>query len=342
MSLDRHVPGIVDVAAKAGVSLSTVSRVLSGRIRVSDELRVKVEAAVAELGYRPNAAAQSLVSGRRSTVAVFARNTIRYGYAATLQGIEEAARAAGYVVVIAVVESEDPDDISRSVNNALSHPLAGAIVIEFDKVGVATLAALPSTLPVVAAAGARRAPGSTPHAFLDDAAGGYEATRYLLSLGHTTVHHLAIPATKPRSGRAWGWRKALQEAGAPIPPVVQASYSPTSGYDSAQKLTGDPSITALLCGNDELAIGAARAFQEVGRRVPENISIVGFDDQPFARMWMPALTTVRQDFVDLGRRTFGLLEEWLTENRHPADSAVTPTLIVRESSAAPATADGSA
>ena len=119
------------------------------------------------------------------------------------------------------------------------------------------------------------------------------------------------PATRPRSGRAWGWRKALLEAGATVPPIVQASYSPTSGYDSAQKLTSDPSITALLCGNDELAIGAARAFQENGRRVPEDVSIVGFDDQPFARMWMPALTTVRQDFVDLGRRTFALLEEWL-------------------------------
>ncbi|MGN7970630.1 LacI family DNA-binding transcriptional regulator [Microbacterium sp. 22296] len=333
-SSGHHVPGIVDVAAKAGVSLSTVSRVLSGRTRVSDKLRAQVEAAVAELGYRPNAAAQSLVSGRRSTVAVFARNTIRYGYAATLQGIEEAARAAGYVVIIAVVESGDPDDIARAVNNALSQPLAGAIVIEFDKVGVATLAALPATLPVVAAAGAQRPAGDTPHAFLDDYTGGYEATRYLLSLGHRTVHHLAIPATRSRSGRAWGWRKALEEAGAPIPPVEQASYSPTSGYDSAQKLTDDPRITALLCGNDELAIGAARAFQERGRRVPDDVSIVGFDDQPFARMWMPALTTVRQDFTDLGRRTFGLLEEWLVQGSRPADSAVVPTLITRESSAA--------
>lgn len=339
MSFDRRVPGIVDVAAKAGVSLSTVSRVLSGRTPVSDALRAKVEAAVVELGYRPNAAAQSLVSGRRSTVAVFARNTIRYGYAATLQGIEEAARAAGYVVIIAVVESGDPDDIARAVDNALSQPLAGAIVIEFDKVGVATLAALPASLPVVAAAGARRPSGEAPHAFLDDYTGGYEATRYLLSLGHRTVHHLAIPATKPRSGRAWGWRKALEEAGAVIPPIEQASYSPTSGYDSAQRLTGDRRITALLCGNDELAIGAARAFQEVGRRIPDDVSIVGFDDQPFARMWMPALTTVRQDFTDLGRRTFGLLEEWLTQGHRPEDSAVTPSLVIRESSAAPPPAD---
>lgn len=333
MPLERHTPGIVDVAARAGVSLSTVSRVLSGRTRVSDGLRAKVESAVAELGYRPNAAAQTLVSGRRSTVAVFARNTIRYGYAATLQGIEEAARAAGYVVIIAVVESDEAEGISRAVSQALAQPLAGAIVIEFDEVGVATLAALPEMLPVVAAAGARRASSKTPHAFLDDYAGGYEATTYLLSLGHRTVHHLAIPATRPRSGRSWGWRKALEEAGAPVPPLVQASYSPTSGYDSAKALLQDRSISALLCGNDELAIGAARAFQEAGRRIPEDVSIIGFDDQPFARMWMPALTTVQQDFTDLGRRTFGMLEEWLDEGRRPQDSAVTPALIIRESSA---------
>ncbi|SDO75932.1 transcriptional regulator, LacI family [Microbacterium testaceum StLB037] len=335
MPLDRDVPGIVDVAEKAGVSLSTVSRVLSGRTPVSDRLRRKVEAAVAELGYRPNAAAQSLVSGRRSTVAVFARNTIRYGYAATLQGIEEAARAAGYVVMIAVVESDDPAAISAAVDGALSQPLAGAIVIEFDELGVATLAAMPKTVPVVAAAGARRPPGETPHAFLDDYVGGHEATTYLLAQGHRTVHHVAIPATRPGTGRAWGWRAALEEAGASVPPLLQANYSPTSGYDVAQSMIDDASVTAVLCGNDELAIGVARAYQEVGRRIPDDVSIVGFDDQPFARMWTPALTTVRQDFVDLGRRTFALLGEWLEHGRAPEDSAVTPQLVVRESAAAP-------
>lgn len=335
MPLDRDVPGIVDVAERAGVSLSTVSRVISGRTRVSDRLREKVEAAVAELGYRPNAAAQSLVSGRRSTVAVFARNTIRYGYAATLQGIEEAARAAGYVIMIAVVESDDPAAISAAVDGALSQPLAGVIVIEFDELGVATLAAMPKTVPVVAAAGARRPPGETPHAFLDDYVGGYEATKYLLAQGHHTVHHVAIPATRPGTGRAWGWRAALDQAGARVPPLLQASYSPTSGYDVAQTLLDDDAVTAVLCGNDELAIGVARAYQEIGRRIPEDVSVVGFDDQPFARMWTPALTTVRQDFVDLGRRTFALLGTWMEQGRPPEDSAVTPELVVRESAGAP-------
>ncbi|HEV6955211.1 MAG TPA: LacI family DNA-binding transcriptional regulator [Promicromonospora sp.] len=334
MELSRRPPGLVDVAAKAGVSVSTVSRVLTGRTPVSEKLRTKVQAAVDELGYRPNAAAQTLVSGRRSAIGVFARNTARFGYAATLQGIEEAARAAGYVVMITVVESGRPDDIARAVDMTLSQALAGAIVIEFDAVGVATLEALPDVVPVVAAAGARREPGPRPHAFLDDEAGGRAATEYLLGLGHRTVHHIAIPATRERSGREWGWRTALEAAGAPVPDVVSAEYSPTSGYDAAQRLLEQDGVTAILCGNDELAIGAARALSERGLRIPQDVAVVGFDDQPFAEMWVPALTTVAQDFTDLGRRTFGLLEEWLRAGERPADSAVLPSLVVRGSTAA--------
>jgi DNA-binding LacI/PurR family transcriptional regulator len=333
MDLTRKPPGLVDVAAQAGVSLSTVSRVLTGRTPVSEKLRTKVQAAVDELGYRPNAAAQTLVSGKRSTIAVLARNTARFGYAATLQGIEEAARAAGYVVMITVIESGRREDVARAVDTTLSQALAGAIVIEFDAVGVATLEALPDIIPVVAAAGARRKPGPRPHAFLDDEAGGRAATEYLLSLGHRTVHHIAIPATRRRSGREWGWRTALEAAGAPVPDVVHAEYSPTSGYDAVQKLIDDQDVTAILCGNDELAIGAARALAERGRKVPEHVSIVGFDDQPFAQMWVPALTTVAQDFTDLGRRTFSLLEEWIRTGDRPADSAVQPTLVIRDSAA---------
>ena len=205
-----------DVADRAGVSISTVSRVLTGHIPVSPKLREKVMAAVADLGYRPNAAAQALVSGRRSTIAVLARNTLRYGYAATLQGIEESARAAGYVVMIAIVETDDEAEIRQAIDQILTQALAGVIVIEFDAVGIRTLEALPENLPVVAAAGAVRRPGTRPHAFLDDYDGGRTATEYLLGLGHKTVHHVAIPATRSRSGRTWGWRKALEAAGADV------------------------------------------------------------------------------------------------------------------------------
>lgn len=336
MGVNGHQPAVLtDVARLAGVSISTVSRVLTGRTPVSPQLRERVLSAVKELGYRPNAAAQTLVSGRRSTVAVLARNTLRYGYAATLQGIERAARVAGYVVTIAVVQSGEDEDIAEVVDLVLSQPLAGAIVVEFDSVGVAMMEALPQSVPVVSAAGAPRRRGPRPHAFLDDQEGGRLATEYLLSLGHRTVHHIAIPATRARSGRSWGWRRALQAAGAPVPKVIQADYHPESGYEAGQVLAADPEVTAVLCGNDELAIGVARAMTEHGRVVPDDVSLVGFDDQPFAQMWLPPLTTVAQDFTDLGRRTFELLLEWLTTGEQPADSSVAPELVVRGSAAAP-------
>lgn len=289
--------------------------------------------AVERLGYRPNAAAQALVSGRSSTLAVIAKNTLRWGYAATLQGIEEEARAAGYTVMIAVIESSEPEELGRATDLVRSQSLAGAIVIDFDAVGTATMAALPRNIPVVAASGARNASEDRPHAYLDDFEGGRSATDYLLSLGHKTVQHVAIPSTSNHSGREWGWRRALTDAGAPVPPIVQADYSPGSGYDAAQRLPAG--TTAVLCGNDELAIGVARFLQETGVRVPHDVSVMGFDDQPFAAMWVPSLSTVRQDFVELGRRTFGLLETWIQTGEMPVESTAAPSLVIRESTAPP-------
>lgn len=329
----ERAPLLVDVAAAAGVSLSTVSRVITGRTPVSERTRIRVAAAISELGYRPNAAAQALVSGRSSTVAVIAKNTLRWGYAATLQGIEEEARAAGYTVMIAVVESSEASEVGRAADLVWSQSVAGAIVIDFDAVGSATMSALPHNVPVVAAAGALQQTADRPHAYLDDFEGGRRATEYLLGLGHRTVHHIAIPSTSEHSGREWGWRQALEDRGAPVPAVISAEYGPESGYRAAADLP--PDATAVLCGNDELAIGVARNLQERGLRIPTDISVMGFDDQPFAAMWMPSLSTVSQDFIGLGRRTFGLLRSWIISGEAPEQSVVVPELVLRESTAPP-------
>jgi len=328
-------PLLSDVAREAGVSLPTVSRVMNGSVPVSDAKRAQVNAAIERLGYRPNAAARALVKGVRSMIGVIALNTVRYGYARTLQGIEEAARRAGYLVLIAVVESEDRESMDAAMDLMLGQTVAGLVVIEFDPVGVAISRALPANIPVVAAAAAGRTRSPHPHAYLDDRVAAREATEYLLGLGHRTVHYLAIPATDSRTGRALGWRQAIVDAGAPLHEPLGAAYDQASGYSVGHALAEDPSVTAVLCGNDELAIGLMRALSEVGRRVPEDVSVVGFDDQPFAAMWTPALTTVRQDFDDLGRRAFGLLDSLLTTGLAPRTSTARPLLVVRESAAPP-------
>jgi DNA-binding LacI/PurR family transcriptional regulator len=183
--------------------------------------------------------------------------------------------------------------MDAAIDLMLGQTVAGVAVIEFDPVGVAVSRALPPGIPVVAAAAAGQTRSPHPHAYLDDRVAAREATEYLLGLGHRTVHHLAIPSTDARTGRARGWRQALEAAGAEVPEPLAADYDPASGYQVGRALAADRSVTAVLCGNDELAIGLMRALAEEGRRVPEDVSVVGFDDQPFAAMWSPALTTVR-------------------------------------------------
>jgi DNA-binding LacI/PurR family transcriptional regulator len=328
----RRHPTIADVAAEAGVSVPTVSRVLNGTAKVSLDKQTRVRAAVAALDFRPNAAARALVGGAHAMVAVIAGNTTRLGYSLTIQGVEEAARRAGHVVVISVVEAADPVTVRAAVDLALSQPLAGAVVLEYDPAGIAALQALPSWLPVVAVAAGGPTWESMPHATMDDRVGASKATRYLLDLGHRTVHHVAIPSAGRVSSRLVGWRDALVAAGAPVPQVVQAGWSPVSGYDAGRHLASLPDVTAVLCGNDELAMGTIRALQDTGRRVPEDISVVGFDDHPLGQLWTPSLTTVRQDFVQLGREAFDMLQQVQSGEAPPTSTRLVPDLVVRSSS----------
>ncbi len=326
-------PTIADVAARAGVSVPTVSRVLTGAARVSPTKRELVEKAIAELGYRPSAAARALVSRRPQTIAIIAGNTSRYGYAETIRGIEIAARAEGYTVMITVVESADEDEVDRAIEATLTQPLAGVAVLKFDPPGVAALAKIPGNLPVVALSGVRDP--NMPQAVLDEAAAAEELTEYLLSLGHKTVHHVRVPPSRKVDGRTTGWRRALRRAGAGIPPVLDATWEPRSGIAIGRDLAADPDVTAVFCGNDEIAMGVMRGITEAGLRIPADISVAGFDDNPLAELWSPPLTTARQDFAGLGRRGFQLLLNAVNGTDDRRHSTERPELVVRESTAAP-------
>jgi DNA-binding LacI/PurR family transcriptional regulator len=328
-----RAPAMTDVARLAGVSAPTVSRVLTGSVPVSPARRARVLAAIEALGYRPNGAARALIRGHQSVIAVLAGATARYGCALTIQGIEEAARLAGFMVMITVIESDKPQVVKEAIDLALANPVSGVIVLKFDPGGIAAVRQLPQGVAVVAAAGSK---GSrVPHVVLDDTAAAVEATEYLLGLGHRTVHHVAIPAAGRRSGRAAGWQRALARAGAEIPPILQAGWDPRDAYEIGLGLAQRADVTAVLCGNDELAIGLMRALREQGRRVPQDISVVGFDGHPLGALWDPALTTVEQDFVDLGRRAFGQVAALLGERHPPQNSSSRPRLVIRESTAPP-------
>ena len=168
-----------------------------------------------------------------------------------------------------MVESTAPEEVSDAVARAIE-PGGALIVIAYDEAGTAALAAVPAEVPMVAMV---EAPAGDegygkPWVWLDDRRAALEATRYLLGLGHRTVHYLAIPSSTHTSQRQAGWRTALEEAGAPVPDPVQCGWTPQSGYQAGQALAADPDVTAVLCGNDDLALGLMRAMQEAGRAIP--------------------------------------------------------------------------
>lgn len=324
---------IADVAARAGVSVPTVSRVLTGAARVSAPKRQAVEAAIAELQFRPSAAARVLASRKSQVIAVVAGDTSQYGYAATIRGVEEAARAEGYTVMITVVESSNDEEIDRAISATLTQPLAGVIVLKFDPPGVAALRRIPDHLPLVALSGVRDA--SLAQAVLDEARAAEELTEHLLDLGHKTVHHVRVPPSRREDGRTTGWRRALRRRGAHIPDLLDASWDPRTGVDVGHRLAADPTVTAVFCGNDEIAMGVIRGLNDAGLTVPDDISIVGFDDHPLAELWTPPLTTVNQDFIGLGRRGLHLLLNEVNETDGKRFSSERPRLVVRASTAPP-------
>ena len=329
------------MARAAGVSYQTVSRVINGTSYVRESTRERVQQTIAELGFRPNSAARVLASGENRSVAVVTSNTTLYGYAATLQGVEEAARAAGYSVGVSVLESEDAEHVRAAVDRAVDAG-GSVVVIAFDRAGTLALEAVPEDFPVAAAVetpAAAPSPGR-PWMWIDDREAARAATRYLLDLGHPTVHYVAIPSPAGAGPRAEGWRSVLEEAGVPVPEPVGAGWDPLAGYQAGRRIARDPRASAVLCGNDDLALGVIRAMHEAGRSIPESVSVVGFDNAPQSAFYVPSLTTVRLDFVGLGRACFGLLHGVLAARGPAAPRAVLPhpigrpELIVRESAGA--------
>jgi DNA-binding LacI/PurR family transcriptional regulator len=335
---------ILDVAAAAGVSYQTVSRVINGHPNVRPATRAVVLAAVEELGFRPNRAARVLRGGSARSVTVLTPNTSLYGYQAALQGIEEAARAAGFSVGVRVVDSALPREVADAVTRAIE-PGGSLIVIAYDQAGTMALDAVPPDIPMAALVEAPAGdPGpERPWVWLDDRKAAAQMTRYLLSLGHQTVHYVAIPSSTHTSQRQAGWRQALEDAGALVPAPLPCGWTPRSGYEAGQVLAADPTVTAVLCGNDDLALGVMRAMHAAGRAIPGDVSVVGFDDTPVAEFLTPPLTTVRLDFNELGRACFALLlalierrDDALPHTRRPE-----PELIIRESAGPPSLPRGS-
>jgi len=326
----------MDVARLAGVSHQTVSRVLNEHVNVSPTTRERVLQAMRELDYQPNSAARTLVTRRSNTLGIVTIDSTLFGPASMVYGIEQAARAAGYFVSIASISSISRRSVLEAVSRLREQSVDGIVAIIPSDTGVAALASVTAGEPVVAVGVGDRA--EIPVVGVDNAAGAASATQHLLDLGHRTVHHISGPAGYPDAReRRTGWRKTLLTAEAPVPDVLAGDWSARSGYELGHVLARDPDVTAIFCANDQMAIGALRALSEVDRRVPTQVSVVGVDDIPEAPFLIPPLTTVRQDFSEVGRRSMALFVELATGERPagPVKILLTPELQVRGSSGAP-------
>jgi DNA-binding LacI/PurR family transcriptional regulator len=311
-----------------------VSRVLNDHPNVRAHTRERVLAAIRELAYRPNAAARTLVTRRTHTLGVISVDTMLYGPTSMLYGFERAAHDA-YFVSIASLPALDRRSMLDAVDRFVGQGVEGIVVIATHDSGVAALAHVPPEVPIVAL-------GCGTHATItsvavDNEAGAATATRYLLGLGHRTVHHIAGPASNlDAEERVGGWRQALREAGAPEPAVLAGDWSAASGYELGRQLADEPDLTAIFCGNDTMALGALRALTERGLRIPQDVSVVGFDDVPDASYYMPPLSTVRQDFGEVGRQALNVLVDRMSgASAAGLRVRVDTELIVRQSAAEP-------
>lgn len=330
-------PSILDVAAAAGVSHQTVSRVLNGSANVLPETRERVRVAIAELGYRRNSVARALARRKSETIGVITTTSLDYGPSSILMEIELAARASGYYTVVAPVEDYDDASIEEALDHFLGLPVEGLVVIAPLRDVAADMSKKAIPVPVVAVTTQALADeaGVVPVA-IDQERGARLALEHLYGLGHRDIAHIAGESKFFEArARERAWRDFMAEKGLPIREPGERGWEFRVGYEEGRRFLAEGLPTAVFCANDQIALGLYRALEEVGRTVPGDVSIVGFDDMPASAYYSPALTTINQDFANLGRLVLETLLEEIGEAQRglKVRRALPPTLVIRDSTA---------
>lgn len=326
----RRAVSMADVARRANVSGQTVSRVSNGKQNVDGDTRERVLEAMRDLGYRPNSAARALRTGRFRSIGVIMFTLSSFGNMRTLDAIAIAAADAGYSITLIPVSHPTQGEVSVAFHRLSEEAVDGVIIIvEAHLLDEADIV-LPPDLPVVVVDSL----GDDEHPVVDtdQVSGARQAVEHLLDLGHRTVSHIAGPKRSYSAQRRRGaWASTLRAREAPVPAVLVGDWSSDSGYRLGRELAADPEVTAIFAANDQMALGVLRALHEVGRAVPGEVSLVGFDDMQEAASFWPPLTTVRQFFDDTGRRCVDLLLCELESRERSGITLIPTSLIVRES-----------
>ncbi|WP_327191927.1 LacI family DNA-binding transcriptional regulator [Terrabacter sp. Soil811] len=333
---ERRAVSMADVARLANVSSQTVSRVANGETSVVESTRQTVLRAMEELGYRPNSAARALKRGAFRAIGVMTFTLSTTGNVRTLEGIVAAAAVHDYAVTLIPVNAPSQDAVRGAFTRAGELAVDAVVAIMETHLASDAPAPYPPGFKVVVAdsddAGDRH-----PVVDTDQAAGAASATDHLLDLGHRTVWHVAGPESSYAAQRRRdAWRARLVARGLEVPRVLHGDWTPESGYEIGLRLADEPSCTAVFAANDQMALGLLRAFHDRGLRVPEQVSVVGFDDVPEAASYIPPLTTVRQDFEQIGRLCVEQVLGQVRGTGPTTGTTLVPTqLVVRASSAAP-------
>jgi DNA-binding LacI/PurR family transcriptional regulator len=330
----RRSASMADVARLAGVSSQTVSRVSNGSPGVVDATRQQVLAAMKELGYRPNSAARALKSGEFRTLGVILFNLSTTGNTRTLEAIATSAAHEGYAITLLPVAVPTQDSVRGAFTRMGELAVDGVVILmEAHLLDAGTVTLPPRTHVVVvdSNAGDRYRVVDT-----DQIGGARAAVQHLVQLGHDTVWHVAGPVDSySAERRVDAWRSVLRDRHRTIPEPLRGDWTAASGYRAGLQLAREADCTSVFVANDQMALGVLRALHEQGRRVPEDVSVVGFDDIPEAASFLPPLTTVHQDFSEVGRRCVDQLLQQIRNDEEETGTTLVPTRLVVRSSTAP-------
>lgn len=325
-----------DVAEVSGLSLQTVSRVANGEPNVNDATRERVLDAMRELGYRPNLAARAMRRGSFKTIGIVYQGLHAVGTRRTVESVSEHAAHAGYATTLMPIDAATRFSASGAFTRLEEMAVDVMVMIVTSESELDSRLQVPKGVPVIVL-GPQLSPEVS--AITADIAGGEsEALRYVLGMGHETVHHITGHVDSFFSRRREEvWREVLEAEGRRVPPAVEGDWTARSGYLAMRRLLDVPVSerpTAVFCANDQSALGAYRAIREAGLRVPEDISVIGFDDIEEAADFSPPLTTIAQDWDLLGREMMRVAQETIA-GAEPQELLLPTRLVVRDSVAPP-------
>jgi DNA-binding LacI/PurR family transcriptional regulator len=325
---------IFDVARLAGVSHQTVSRVLNDLPNVRPATRERVERAITQLRYVPSPAARALVSRRSRTLGLIVTGLPGYGPSSIALGFHSAARDARYSVSMSSVGEADATALRTTAEQLVRQNVEAIVIVGSRHEATRTLRDLELGLPLVAVSPQREE--GMHRVSMDQYQGARIAVDHLIDLGHREIAHLAGPDdSSDAAERRRGWRDTLTERGLRVTEPVVGDWSAASGFGAARTLVAT-GATGVFAANDLMALGVMRGLVVAGRVVPDEVSVVGFDDIPETAYYSPPLTTVRQDFDSLGREALAAVLAVLRDEVDGEAVRRIPGLVVRESTAPPA------